>query len=369
MDLSDLRGEVTFSCNRGYLLFDALGFSSTYWTVEDMLDVQQFRREFERFNGPVKFAAEDLKLEGCLQVPFSRVPFDNEPEFSSTPPFHFGGTVMYLMIQLAAFMGCSVAYLLGNDFSWSTDHVSVQRDGWKTEDMDENHFDPTYWPQGTRSFPPQPDRMRRAFHAANHARKIRVVNLTPDSALDVFETDSYDKIFERDTPMLGMEQHRQEIESLTDLVRTVHPHHVLEIGVRGGGTSALWHSLCTGFVIGVDKVDNLQLERFPRYRSVVGDSHQQLTRLEVERLLDGQKVDLLFLDGDHSYQGAGLDYVMYRHLLRPGGIIALHDINASSVHFEPWENGGVPRFWGALSGEKQVFSVQGDWGGIGVVRV
>lgn len=40
---------------------------------------------------------------------------------------------------------------------------------------------------------------------------------------------------------------------------------------------------------------------------------------------DGAPYDLLFIDADHTYQGAGNDHYRYASLVRPGGIIAFHD--------------------------------------------
>jgi len=37
-------------------------------------------------------------------------------------------------------------------------------------------------------------------------------------------------------------------------------------------------------------------------------------------------VDLLFIDGDHSYEGCRLDFEMYRDLVAPDGLIVFHDI-------------------------------------------
>ncbi|MEI7682658.1 MAG: class I SAM-dependent methyltransferase, partial [Betaproteobacteria bacterium] len=36
-------------------------------------------------------------------------------------------------------------------------------------------------------------------------------------------------------------------------------------------------------------------------------------------------LDLLFIDGDHSYEGVKSDWEAYRRLLRPGAIIVMHD--------------------------------------------
>ena len=38
------------------------------------------------------------------------------------------------------------------------------------------------------------------------------------------------------------------------------------------------------------------------------------------------KVDFLFIDANHSYEGVKKDFEMYSPLVRKGGIIAFHDI-------------------------------------------
>jgi len=38
-----------------------------------------------------------------------------------------------------------------------------------------------------------------------------------------------------------------------------------------------------------------------------------------------RKVDLLFIDGDHSYAAVLCDWLLYHHLVRDGGLIAFHD--------------------------------------------
>ena len=71
----------------------------------------------------------------------------------------------------------------------------------------------------------------------------------------------------------------------------------------------------------------------------------------------GEKLDFLFIDGDHSYDGVKADFEMYAPMVRPGGLIAFHDINPDHRslrgdrydHLE--ETGGVPKVEGAISGD------------------
>jgi len=381
MDLSGLKSEITFSCNRGYLLFEKLGFPTTYWALEDLLDYEQWGKGFEEFVGSIKFVADDIPFKG----EYCKTPFVRDlacEKYSIEPPFYFGGTVMYMMLQLAAYMGCSSAYLLGNDFKWNKSHImrkalvddsyNEEEIEWITGSQDDNHFDKNYWPKGSRSFPPQPERMRKSFLNARR-QGMSIVNVTPDSELDVFErADYYDVIKQNASifpPDIPMEQHSKEISSLTKIVRAQSPVDVLEIGVHRGGTSALWHDLCSGLVIGIDDKINALEKRFPRFRSIYGKSQDTSVRCKVLELLTGKFLDFLFIDGDHSYQGVASDYAFYKTIVKPGGFIAFHDINADARHFSEAEAGGVPRFWHDLNMvDKIEITVHGDWGGIGVVR-
>jgi predicted O-methyltransferase YrrM len=45
-----------------------------------------------------------------------------------------------------------------------------------------------------------------------------------------------------------------------------------------------------------------------------------------------EKVDFLFIDGDHSYVGCRSDIETYGPLLRPGGILSGHDYNTQPRH-------------------------------------
>lgn len=38
-----------------------------------------------------------------------------------------------------------------------------------------------------------------------------------------------------------------------------------------------------------------------------------------------EHLDLLFVDGDHSYEGVKADWDAYKHLLKPGAIVVFHD--------------------------------------------
>ena len=56
------------------------------------------------------------------------------------------------------------------------------------------------------------------------------------------------------------------------------------------------------------------------------DSHDFATKDKIREILQGQSLDLLFIDGDHTYEGVKADFEMYEPFVRQGGIIVLHDI-------------------------------------------
>jgi predicted O-methyltransferase YrrM len=99
----------------------------------------------------------------------------------------------------------------------------------------------------------------------------------------------------------------------------------------------------------------------------LGDSHDPRTTAEIKRKLAGAEVDFLFIDGDHSYDGVKADFELYSPLVRPEGVIALHDI----VPGDEDNVGGVPTFWRELKERYETREIVEDWSqgsaGIGVI--
>jgi predicted O-methyltransferase YrrM len=100
---------------------------------------------------------------------------------------------------------------------------------------------------------------------------------------------------------------------------------------------------------------------------VKADSHHPGTRRRVEDLLNGKQVELLFIDGDHSYEGVKKDFEMYSPLVADGGMIAFHDI---AVHTK-FANCEVDRFWNEVKQNYRHREIIDDtkqgWAGIGIL--
>jgi predicted O-methyltransferase YrrM len=102
---------------------------------------------------------------------------------------------------------------------------------------------------------------------------------------------------------------------------------------------------------------------------VRGDSHESATRERVAALLP-RPADVLFIDGDHTYDGVRSDYDFYRDLVRKDGMIAFHDI----LPHDRDANCQVDHFWREVIGTKrEIVSPRelspggGTWGGIGIL--
>jgi len=166
-------------------------------------------------------------------------------------------------------------------------------------------------------------------------------------------------------------QSRWEFRQLLVEVARVRPATMLEIGTAKGGSLLAFTRLCTpdAHIVSIDLPrgpfgGGYPLWKVPLYKAfarrgqrldlVRGDSHSAHTFAHVQSLLGGRKLDFLFIDGDHRYEGVQSDFETYKSLMRPGGIIALHDIAAPHPD-RPLMNGNnpgdVPRFWADLTSE------------------
>ena len=197
-----------------------------------------------------------------------------------------------------------------------------------------------------------------------------------------------DDIWEKSLKFKIQQKKREWIDFIVEISKT-ELNNVLEIGCYDGGTTMFLSHLTKNLIT----IDQPNPSRFDTYKYflddknlygskllntitnfnyISGSSHLESTINEVKNLLNGEKLDLLFIDGDHSYEGVKQDYNMYIELVRSGGIIAFHDIHESSFH----ERHGcfVHNFWKELINEHKDYKVfycdQGVdnvWGGIGLI--
>lgn len=103
---------------------------------------------------------------------------------------------------------------------------------------------------------------------------------------------------------------------------------VLEIGTFQGDSLRIWREyLDPDLLIGIQDTDETSPETALEIGATMirAKSQSREAHDEVLRLLDGEEIDLLYIDGDHMYPSVKRDWELYESLVRRGGIIILHD--------------------------------------------
>jgi len=186
----------------------------------------------------------------------------------------------------------------------------------------------------------------------------------------------------------GLIKPLQVSEEITDLLKEVNKAKarvVIEIGTATGGTLFLFCRTAAenAIIISVDlpggrfgggypswRIPLYQAFKLPQQKLHLlrADSHNETTLQQVRKALNGEKADLLFIDGDHSYNGVKMDFEMFSPLVKNGGSIAFHDI---VIH--PANTGcEVNKFWEEIKNRYEYTEFVSDWNqgqcGIGTLR-
>jgi len=199
-DLSRLRGEITFGMNRIYLLFEQMGFPTTYYAAVNTLVLEQCADEIKALQLP-KFVTWRGRrwLAGDPQALFIDTDYTGSPTFSTQPTGRVfeGSTVTYLALQLAYYMGCDPVILIGVDHNFATQgqpNVTVVSSG-----DDPNHFAPGYFGKGFRWQLPDLQASEAAYRLARDAYAAAgrsILDATVGGKLTVFPKVDYAGLFE-----------------------------------------------------------------------------------------------------------------------------------------------------------------------------
>lgn len=172
-----------------------------------------------------------------------------------------------------------------------------------------------------------------------------------------------EQLLDIQSPIFSSNQKQEEITQLLRLLEAQKPKTMLEIGTYRGGTLFLFSRVSSpaARIISLDfrypspeyfKSLSKLAARGQNIRCIQADSHAPETLQRINRLLGGQPLDFLFIDGDHSYAGVKRDFELYAPLVRPGGIIAFHDIvpdyQTRRGQKTKAYTGGVPVFWNEI---------------------
>ena len=193
VELDRLAGENVFGMNRVYLLFQRTEMRPRYYVCINDLVLQQFAGEI-RGMASTKFLSwterrhfpgrdpSTLFVSPSLAIQDSFV--DNPTRALSS-----GGTVTFVALQLAFYMGFRQVILLGLDHAYASRGVPNTSET-RTEKADKDHFDPAYFPPGTRWQLPDLKRSEAAYAMARTAFEAhggRILDATIGGRCPVFE--------------------------------------------------------------------------------------------------------------------------------------------------------------------------------------
>ncbi len=196
-DLTLLKNEFTFGLNRIYLLFDQMGFATTYSVTVNRLVIEQCGRELAGMPCPkfISWHARDLiDFSDDMMFLHSR----DEPSFYTdvTRGVWEGATVTYVAMQVAYHLGFQKAILVGVDHSFATQgqpNSTVVSEG-----DDPNHFDPHYFGKGFRWQLPDLETSELAYRIARWHYSVagrEIVDATIGGKLQVFPKVEYQSLF------------------------------------------------------------------------------------------------------------------------------------------------------------------------------
>jgi predicted O-methyltransferase YrrM len=179
-------------------------------------------------------------------------------------------------------------------------------------------------------------------------------------------------------------QIKEEFLELLKIFQKQNPKYILEIGTANGGSLFCFCKLARedATIISIDLPGGKFGGGYPEWKIPIyqafakenqklyllrKDSHREETLEEVKRILNGNQLDFLFIDGDHSYEGVKKDFEMYSPLVKKEGIIAFHDIVR-----HPLETGcEVEKLWKEIKNgfnfKELIKDINQNWAGIGVI--
>jgi len=181
-------------------------------------------------------------------------------------------------------------------------------------------------------------------------------------------------------------QIKSEISSLMKVIEKEKPKILMEIGTARGGTLFLFSRVMPkgsvifsldlpkghfggGYPFFKIPLYKLFAKNEQKINLIRANSHLGQSLKIIKRLLNNKKIDFLYIDGDHTYDGVKKDFGLYAPLVRRGGSIAFHDINKHRTV----PTCQVDKLWNEIKtkyNSKELIENKNEgWGGIGILKV
>ncbi len=185
--------------------------------------------------------------------------------------------------------------------------------------------------------------------------------------------------------LIGTLQIRFELLELLKILKKEKPKYILEIGTAFGGTLFLFTRIASndaqlisidlpggnfggGYIKTRMKLYNEFVINNQQIHLIRKNSHKEETFKEIKNILAGNKLDFLFIDGDHTYEGVKRDFKLYSSLVKKEGIIVLHDIVKSEI-----KGCEVSIFWDEIKSKYNIIEIienkNQNWAGLGLIKL
>lgn len=215
-DLERLQNEITFASNRIYVCFNETNWRPSYYGTSYPDDGHGFYADIDNMQCGAKFLPLAVRRHGwsmrsAIYYRFvHRVFYPGQPLFSENAldGIYWGGTVTYILLQLAFYMGIREVYLLGVDADYQFKDERLHA-GWDvrkyTTDSDPDHFHKDYLKPGREVGLTCLHLHLAAYHSALAAYKKAggvIYNASRGGKLDLFPRVNFDDLFNA-TPAVG----------------------------------------------------------------------------------------------------------------------------------------------------------------------
>jgi predicted O-methyltransferase YrrM len=221
-----------------------------------------------------------------------------------------------------------------------------------------------------------PERLSAYVHCIASLRSVNG-SISPAKAVDW--------VYSNGARFIRPAQQREEIKELLAILEAARPRTLVEIGTASGGTLFLLSRVAApdATLVSIDLPGGrfgggYGRWRSPLYRSfarqgqevhlIRADSHEPRTLRQLQAMIGLGRLDFLFIDGDHTYEGVRRDFELYGPLMSVGGWIGFHDIipDPSDAMNE------VHRFWEEIKfcyPHREIVSDRNRKYGIGLIRI
>ena len=245
IDLTKLKDEITFGVNSIFLNYDKMGFNPTYYTVEDYHVINERADAIKNITGSIKFIPQYAysKFGICDDFVYINVipdyrRYKGYPFFSTA--IHnrawTGGTVSYINIQLAYYMGFKTVYLVGFDHNYIIpDSAKVSGVNIVSTEDDPNHFHPDYFGKGFSWHIPLTERMELCYIKSKYAFEQSgrtIINATKGGCLEVFPRQDFTTIIAQPKPIPPAKNKNTSQERAYDITVVVPAYNAEETLVR-----------------------------------------------------------------------------------------------------------------------------------------